>query len=284
MTPGFHVGIPAERYHADPCMVPSLNNGVAKILLQHSALAAWHAHPKLNPNFRAKQADKFDLGQYAHAMLLEDDRSKLVVVEADDWRTKAAKETRDAARASGKVALLARHVDAVFNMVTAAKEFIANSEIADEWKHADSEVTAVAIDHSGAVLRCRYDRISKSRRFIADYKSTEDASPDTFSRQITRMGYHIQDAFYRRIAQINGVVGPRFVFLAQSVEAPHECSLHACDPALQEIAEAEVQRAIDLWRECMKAKNWPSYGGRIHYAMPTTWMMQEHELRMLEAA
>jgi hypothetical protein len=45
------------------------------------------------------------------------------------------------------------------------------------------------------------DRITKRRRFIFDYKSTEDASPDTFGRQIVRMGYHIQEAFYRRVVR-----------------------------------------------------------------------------------
>ena len=98
------------------------------------------------------------------------------------------------------------------------------------------------------------------------------------------MAYFIQESFYRRIARDNGITGPRFVFLAQSVEPPHECSLHGCDPALQEIADAQVERAIRLWRQCVKANDWPSYGGRIHWAMPTSYMIAEHEQRLQEAA
>jgi hypothetical protein len=70
------------------------------------------------------------------------------------------------------------------------------------------------------------------------------------------------------------------VFLAQSCEPPYECSLHGCDPALQEIADAEVERAIELWRECMTTKNWPSHGGRIHWALPPNYMMKEYEERL----
>jgi hypothetical protein len=31
---------------------------------------------------------------------------------------------------------------------------------------------------------------------------------------------------------------------------------------------------------CSKSKSWPSYGGRIHYAIPTTWQIQQHEMRI----
>lgn len=283
MSPGFHPNVAAQRYHADPCMVPSLSSSIAQILLRESALKAWHSHPKLNPNYREEFDGKFDIGTCAHAVLLEKDHSNIVIVQADDWRTRAAKEKRNEARAAGKTALLERHHADVMAMVNAADAFLLNSDIAEQWRDADSEVTGVC--NEGSVwMRCRFDRITKNRRVIIDYKSTEDASPETFSRQIVRMGYHIQDAFYRRVARNLGIVGPRFVFLAQSCNAPYECSLHACDPSLQEIAEAEVERAIGLWRECVTKKEWPSYGGRVHYALPSSWMIQEHEQRLLEAA
>lgn len=279
MTPGYHSGVTAEKYHADPCVVPSLNSSLAKILLGESPKKAWFSHPKLNPNYREKHEDKFDIGKASHLALLEGGIDKIIVVEADDWRTKAAKEQRDAARSAGKTALLARHVKDVGAMVDAAQEYIAGSEIAEFWKGGESEVTGIALD-DGVWLRCRFDRITSSRRFIIDYKSTTDASPEAFQRQIVRMGYHIQEAFYRRVARMLGAIGPRFAFLAQSCEQPYECSLHGCDPALQEIAEAQVQRAIDLWRECMNTKQWPSHSGRIHYAMPPTYLINDHELRM----
>lgn len=283
MTPGFHLKVPARKYHQDPCVVPSLSNSTAQILLSESPRKAWFRHPRLNPAFAEREDSKFDLGTCAHAVLLEKDHANIVVVQADDWRTKVAKEQRDTARASGKTALLERHYSDVMAMVNAADAFIINSEIAEFWKDADSEVTGVC--NEGSVwMRCRFDRISTNRRFIMDYKSTEDSSPEPFSRLLVRMGYHIQDAFYRRVARNLGIVGPRFAFLAQSVNAPHECSLHACGPALQEIADAEVERAIRLWRDCVTKKEWPSYGGRIHWASPSTWQLQEHEMRKQEAA
>jgi hypothetical protein len=183
----------------------------------------------------------------------------------------------------GKVPLLAYQAGAVREMVGSAREFIEHSELAEYWRDAESEVTAVVLEN-GVWLRCRLDRATINRRVLMEYKSTEDAHPDSFSRLLVRLGYHIQDAFYRRIVRNLGTVGPRFAFVAQSTEPPYECSLHGCDPALQEIADFQVERAINIWRDCMAKKSWPSYGGRIHWAMPSSYMIQEHEMNMQEAA
>lgn len=282
MKQGFHV-MPAVEYHADPCATPSLSSSIAQVLLRESPRKAWHQHPRLNPNYREAHDGKFDLGTCAHAVLLENDASKIVIVDADDWRTKAAKEQRQAANAAGKTALLARHYDDVRRMADAALAFIANSEISEYWFDSESELSGVW--QEGPIwLRCRFDKITKDRRVIQDYKSTTDASPEGFSRQLVRMGYHIQDAFYRRGALALGAKRPEFVFVAQSCEPPYECSLHGCDPALREIADAEVERAIGIWRDCMAKKEWPSYDGRIHWAMPTVWQMREHEVNLAVAA
>lgn len=277
MTPGYH-RMNADKYHADPCVVPSLSSSLAQVLLRESPRKAWFCHPRLNEAFVSKEESKFDIGTASHAMLLEG-ANIIEVCDFDDWRKKEAQEKRAAAREAGKIPLLRRHRDDVVAMVAAAEAFIQHSEIADYWKDGESELTAIC-EEKGVWLRARLDRISKSRRFIADYKSTTDASPDAFSRQLVRMGYHIQEAFYRRVVSNIGSITPRFVFVAQSCEPPYECSLHGCDPALQEIADAEVERAIELWRQCMTTKNWPSHGGRIHWALPPNYMMKEYEERL----
>jgi len=277
VTPGYH-RLAADKYHADPCVVASLNNTVAQILLRESARKAWFSHPRLNPAFAREEDQKFDIGTAAHALLLEG-VNKIEVCDFDDWRKAEARAQRDAARASGKIPLLKKHRDDVVAMTSAAQAFIDQSEIAEPWKDAESELTGVVLE-DGIWLRCRFDRITHSRRFIFDYKSTADASPEAFSRQIVRMGYHIQEAFYRRIVRSLGGVNPRFVFLAQNCEPPYECSLHGCDPALQEIADSEVERAVHLWKVCMKAKAWPSYSNRIHWALPPTYLMAQHEERL----
>ena len=300
MTPGLHPGIAADVYHADKMVdAPTLSCGIAKILLRDSPRKAWHCHPRLNPNHHESSAEKFDLGRSAHAVLLENDASKIAVFDPKDypgkkggipdgWTNDAIREARDKARAEGKTPLLKHNYDEVREMVDAALAFIEDSAIADEWHAGQSEVTGLWCEGNGKTpvwMRCRFDRISLPHRTILDYKTTDaSVSPEPFSRFLVRMDYHIQEAFYRRGARAQGIDDPRFVFLAQSCEPPYECSLHACDTALQEIADLEVERAIKAWRFHLTTKSWPSYGGRIHFAIPSNFLMNEHEMRLAEAA
>jgi hypothetical protein len=283
MNSGFHK-ISATDYHADKLADrPALSSSIAKIILKESALKAWTAHPRLNPVFKEEHDDKFDLGTCAHQLLLENDASRVVVVEANDWRTNKAKEEREAARAAGKTALLARHYADVRAMLASAQAFLKDCEIAADWKDGESELVGL-VEDDGVILKARFDRITHDRKVIMDYKTSDSAAPEIFGMQIARLGYHWQEAFYRRVANLLGSQKPIFVFMAQSVEPPHECSLHGCDPAMQEIADADVKHAIAMWRDCMARNKWPSYGGRIYWTMPTSWMMSAHEQRLQEAA
>lgn len=279
---GFHHRISAERYHADPAPEPSLSSSVAEILLTESPRKAWHSHPRLNKDYVKDEDSKFDIGTAAHSILLEG-LDNIVECNFEDWKKNEAKAMREAARGRGKTPLLTHQAAGVRAMVEAALRFLEGSEIRDYWQDSDAELTGIW-EEDGVWCRMRTDLLSVDRRAIVDYKSTGSASPEAFSRQIVRMKYHIQDAFYRRGVQQIAGSDPHFFFLAQSTKPPYECSLHACDPALRDIGNYEVERAIGLWRQCIKANKWPSYGPRIHYAMPTTYMLTEHEMRLQEAA
>ncbi len=268
--------MPAAEYHADPCPTPSLSSGLAKVILAKSARAAMLAHPKLSPKAARKDESKFDIGTSAHAMLLEGDASRIVVVEADDWKTKAAREARDEAHASGKTALLAHTFAGVAAMVEAAKVFVAQSEIAADWKAAKSEQTILWCE-DGTWLRARADRLSNDRKVIIDYKTTGDASPPVFTRQMATLGYHVQDAFYRRAVRALGLPDPKFIFFAQETEAPYECALYGCDPLLREIGEAQVEAAIGRWSAALRTNKWEGYGSRVHWANAPGWLQQEHQ-------
>jgi hypothetical protein len=273
----------ADEYHADPAQTPSLSASVGKILMSKSAYHAWLAHPRLNPKYQAEESGTFDIGTAAHALLLEGSRAKICVIEADDWRTKAAKEARDQARASGLTPILARHNVAVIRMVDAAKAFIETTELSGIFQDGAPEQTLVWKDN-GVACRSRLDWLTKDRRVILDYKSSASAQPDWFSRQIANMGYDFQAAFYLRGLKACGHPDAQFVFLAQEIDPPHACSLHGIAPSMLAIAEAKVQRAIDLWRQCLTTGKWPAYDNRVHWAEATAWQMTQHEESLLEAA
>jgi hypothetical protein len=120
---GDHVVTSAADYHADPCPAPSLTASIANILINESPAHARAAHPRLNPNFVRAEESRFELGTVLHQLILEG-IDNAHVVHADSWRTAAAKEARDEARAHGRVPLLAAQYDEAKRAVDAAQEQI----------------------------------------------------------------------------------------------------------------------------------------------------------------
>lgn len=276
----------AADYHADKdAPVASLSSSIAKILITQSPLHAWTAHPRLNPDYREQESDTFDYGTAAHAMLLEGDQSGLVIVEADDWRKKEAREARDNARAAGKTPILARQLAKVQRMVEAACLCIEASEFAGILERGTPEHT-IRWQESGAHLRSRLDLWDASTGVILDYKSAADASPEGFNRVIPRMGYDFQGAFYRRgilkSGEYTGNSDPRFILFAQEKEPPYDCTFHGIAPSMAEIADAQVERAIQIWGECMRTRKWPGYSKRVHHAEATAWQMAMYEAQIAE--
>ena len=100
--------MPLTDYIADPAPEPSLSSSLAHTLITQTPIHAFMRHPRLNPGAPREESNKMDIGTIAHGLLLEGDESRIVLIEAEDWRTKEAKEQRDQAYADGKVPLLAK--------------------------------------------------------------------------------------------------------------------------------------------------------------------------------
>lgn len=278
-TPGIYA-MSAQEYHSDPVILPSLSASVASILLTQSPRHAALAHPRLSLAYQPDEDSRFDLGSAAHALLLENDGSKVCVIEAADWRTKDAKAKRDEARANGLFPILAKHNFAVTAMVKAAREFIETTELAGIFTRGKPEQTVIW--HSGnAWCRARLDWFTDDRAVILDYKTTESAQPEQCIRQITRMGYDLQAEFYcRGLTDLRSGSTPAFVFLFQEITPPYACSLVSLSNAFREVGQRKMLAAIDLWDHCITKGQWPGYSTQIHYAEPAAWQIAEIEAQL----
>jgi hypothetical protein len=101
--PGIYPGISDADYRADPCPVPSLTQSLCKVILAGSPKHAWTESPRLNPNFEPDDDAKFDVGNASHRLVLGRGKD-FEIVDAADWRTKAAQEARETRRSSAKSA------------------------------------------------------------------------------------------------------------------------------------------------------------------------------------
>jgi hypothetical protein len=279
MTPGLH-RLTAEEYHADPCPVPSLSNSIAQTMLERSPRHAWMAHPRLNPRHQREDKAAFDIGRAAHA-LLTGDPERFAIIDAADWRTKAAQTARDEAYAAGKVPLLADRWAGVQAMERAARAQLArHDECAGAFRPGYGDAEATLIWQEGdAWCRSRLDWISPERFLIVDYKTTGgSADPDQWSRDAFNRGYHIQAAFYRRAVRAVFGKDAEFRLAVQETEPPYALAVYGINGDGLELAERKVERALNLWRWCMKHDAWPAYSAQTYWIEPPPWLRQAEEL------
>ena len=88
--------MPEDAYHADPAPGGSLSASGAKLLLPPSCPALYQC---AGLGRRPPKAE-FDYGTAAHMYVLGAG-PVIVLIDAPDWRTKAAQDAREEARAQG---------------------------------------------------------------------------------------------------------------------------------------------------------------------------------------
>jgi hypothetical protein len=272
---GLIAGVPIEQYvrdsfHDGP---PSLSSSIARRLISESPRHAAYSHPRLNPTWAPHATKETDLGTIAHALFLENDRSRIVLVEEKDWRKPAAQDARDDARAAGNLPLLARQMPEVEAMVEAARDALALSELAGIAVGAKIEHTLLW-EEDGALCRCRPDLISADTRVILDAKFTgTSAEPESFARgNMLAMGYDVQAIFAMRGA--NALLGPEdrhLILMVVETAPPYGVSFPGLDPQFVVFADAKFNEALRIWKTCLAENKWPGYPSRIAWASPPEW-------------
>jgi hypothetical protein len=227
------------------------------------------------------ESSTFDLGAAAHAVILEGDESKIKVIDADDWRTKVAKEARDMARIEGRIPMLARQHGEVMAMAEAAKAAIKGSELDGIFDDGKPEQSVFACD-GPTWLRGRMDWLTNDRKIILDYKTVgRSAAPESFLRSsVFQFGYDIQAAMYLRLLALLGCEeDTKFVWLVQETEAPYACSLIGASPSMIESGLRKLDYVSRQWAECMATGEWPGYGKRISWLEAPAWELGKVEER-----
>lgn len=275
----------APAYHADPCPSPSLSNSIVQVLLAQSPRHAWWAHPRLNPHYDGASSNRrLDLGSVAHELLLGKGRG-IQVIDAPDFRTKAAQTARDIARAGGKLPVLVGDHERALKMVEIARGSIAKCpDVGRVFFSANARMENVAVWREGDCwARAMFDCTDIGT--VLDYKTVTNASPDYVSRHLYQMGYHIQRAWYLRgldAIDKGGCGRRRFIFMFQEIDEPHAVTFAEVDGAGATMGDRSCDQAVRLWQECTRQNKWPSYDPLIHRAELPAWMESSILAREIE--
>jgi hypothetical protein len=269
--PGVYDGVPAEVYHADPVPGGSLSSTGARLLMPPNCPAKyrWYAD---NPQPPTRI---FDFGHAAHRYVLGAGPD-VVVVNADSWRTKAARAVKDQAHEAGEVPLLEAEHDRVLEMVAAVRRHpIAGPLFAAEAGAA--EQTLVWRDpETGVWCRALYDwmrhRGEGRRLIVADYKTAASADPKAVAKAMNDHGYERQGDWYLAGARVLGLTGdldPVFVLVVQEKEPPYLITVAQPNGFALRYAALANRKAIAVYRECAATGVWPGYAdGVIDLPLP----------------
>lgn len=270
---GMHFDVPAESYHADPCVQPSLSRSVAFTLAQKSAMHGWLEHPRLNPEFKPRvPTPEMEFGTLAHEIMLCGEKN-IVEVKEKNWKTKAAQLVRVAAKASGKIAALSHQLARARQLREYALVQIKTSGFLDEFARAKSEVTVIS-KNDDIYQRARFDALTidepgvKSMRKHSEVavwfeiKITHDANPAVVNKVIGDKGYDLQQVFYAdTLANLDKRFAGKLLVVFFLIEPHYPFLMTPCELSNKSLAigARRYDRALMRWRRGRSKGEWPGY-------------------------
>ncbi len=233
------------------------------ILFNKSPLHYWNEYKKET----AQETDNGDtpaliLGNAVHSYILEPDKfnERFFVAEKVDRRTTVGKEKWQAMQAqlNGRDILTEESFQQVQNM---GKSFLSNSIASRFLEGAQIEKSIFWKDSKTNVLcKCRPDIWLPN--ILCDLKTTEDASPRAFQRDMIKYGYHIQAAMIQDgIHHIKSSKIETFVFICIEKSDPYAIGIYELDKEAIERGREEYKKILEDYMpyQYEEVKIWPGY-------------------------
>lgn len=254
----------AEQYFADPCPTPSLSSSTIRRMLQWTPAHAAAFHPRIGGQSDGVESTaQMTFGTVVHALVLGVGRA-IRVIDARDWRTKAAQAARDEAEALGLTPILAHQYARAEAMASAIKAGTRQTEFAGMLETHQPELVAIWFE-DGVWCRAMMDMAPVSQDCsgywtIGDLKTTElPLREQDLSRKIASEGGDIQDAFYVRGMEHLTGGRARFVRLFAESSPPFMVRAALASGEMRTTGEQKVMAGLAIWRRCLQTGHWPGY-------------------------
>lgn len=266
--------LPAEEYHADPVEGGSLSSTGARRLLEMPP-ARWRyeqAHP-------TPPTAPMILGTAVHSLTLGS--GPLVErIDADDWKTKAARAMRDEAVAAGNVPLLRNDYDRAAAMASAVLDHPVAGKLFTPARGKPEQALVWFDEEFGIWRRSMVDHLPHPDRppFLADLKTTASASPRALSKTVAQHGYHQQAAFYLDgFEAVRPGFIPSFLFVFVESAPPYLVSVVELDRHALSVGAELNRRAMEIYRDCREAGVWPGHSTEIELVSLPAWASRRIE-------
>jgi hypothetical protein len=196
---------------------------------------------------------------------------EIVVVDAADWRTKAAKEARDAAEAERKIAVLAhKHAE-----VQAAADGINRLLLDHGINHLSGQCQHPVVWSSDGVSCKGYLDLlflNSDTATIYDLKVVDDASVIKLDMRASLQATAYPEAIETLFPHLAGRVTMQFII----AEADGwDMRLAEPDGQLRALGASRWRRAVTTWGECLRTGVFPGYPREVTRVAVKPWQFDE---------
>lgn len=218
---------------------------------------------------RGEETEPQFKGTLIHAVILEPDSvgSRYYLEPDGDGRTKAVKEARAEAAALNPGKIPVRKAD--LDLAIAIRDSVYSHKAARALLEAEGEVERSVFwrhDETGEQCKARLDKLSARKCFIADVKSTRDASPSAFAKSIVNYRYDVQADHYTEPLH-----DMRFVFIAVEKTPPYAVAVYAVSREILALGQSRRAPNMRTYAECKASGKWPAYPETIQHIQLPRW-------------
>lgn len=275
-TAGLYPDVPLDDYLAWPYCSQSLLSTIRN----HSP-----AHAKWERDNPRGSTPAQVLGDAIHRCVLEPDlfHQEFVLGPEGDRRTKAVRQLwQELAEDNPGASIL--HPDDYHTCLFIRNAVRSHPTARKLLEGAECELSAVWEDRvpgRGPFLsKGRFDVINRRLRVMADLKTTRDASPRSFRRDIYRYFYYGQAAHYLSGARALGIDVDAFLIIAAEKEPPYGVAVYSIKGEALKAAIDELTQLKSVYAECMETGQWPAYSTDIEEIDLASWAYYEIEERV----
>lgn len=238
---------PEDKYHAD-------RTAVSKSWLDHIHRSPAHLRAYLDGLIPSTPRQEF--GSLVHAWVLEPDsiESRYLKIPKLDRRTKVGKEQYAELEAQAKESRLTMVDEVTWQQAMTIRDAVYRHKAAAAilGKGEPEQSVLWTNPETGELCKARADWLREN--FIADVKTTADASPSEFAKSMARYRYPVQAHHYRE-----GFDAPRFVWIAVEINPPYAVAVYADNTEILKVGQEQRDGDLRLYAECKAKDEWPAY-------------------------
>jgi hypothetical protein len=206
-------------------------------------------------------------------------------INADDYRTKAAQQSRSACERAGITPILSCDLEKCTRAANAMREqlrdefgieFDGQSEVELYW--AEDMGPSAVEGVTGMPCKAKLDHVRADGVTVLDVKTGDNAHPKQVLRRILDQGYHVQAAAYSRglaknFPEVEGRI--RFIDLFIETNGLTLCTPAAIEGALLELGDRQWIRACQEWWQAQETGFYRGYVTEVWRPECPEWALKD---------